>query len=154
MKNLLFSILLLSTCLRTQTPERENPEVFAVNKEAPRATALPYPDQELAIQDSYASSPYHLSLDGIWKFNWMSKSAEAPANFYKESYNTDKWADMPVPGNWEFNGYGSPIYTNITYPFPVNPLYVDKENDPVGSYRRNFDLPKNWDGRRVFIHFE
>lgn len=146
--------LFVITNITSQVPEWQNPEIFAVNKEKHRATFLPYPDQTLAIQDNYNSSPYFQSLNGIWKFKWTAKPADAPADFYKENYNISDWADMPVPGNWEFNGFGIPIYTNITYPFPVNPPFVDVNDNPVGSYRYEFDIPRSWDGRKVFIHFE
>ncbi len=152
--SLLACSLLFGAGLLAQSPEWENPEIFAVNKENTRATSIPYPSHELAVRDDYSSSPYFRSLDGVWKFYWVSKPADAPADFYRENYDTGKWADMPVPGNWEFNGFGIPIYTNATYPFPVDPPYVDKENNPVGSYRRDFDIPADWDGRRVFIHFD
>jgi beta-galactosidase len=132
----------------------EDPAVFAVNKERPRATALPYPSTELAIKDVYASSPFYQSLNGNWKFRWVPKPADRPVDFYKEDFDVSGWKDFPVPGNWETNGYGTPIYTNITYPFPKNPPFIDHSDNPVGSYKRNFELPQQWNDRRVFLHFE
>ncbi len=152
--NLILAFLLVAVMATSQTRDWENPEVFAINKEKPRATFLPYPDAKLAAQDDYSASPYFMSLDGTWKFHWVAKPSEAPADFYKENYDVSKWTDMPVPGNWEFNGFGIPIYTNVIYPFPTNPPYVNDNDNPVGSYKRQFDLPQTWDGRKVFIHFE
>lgn len=152
--NLILAFLLVAVMATSQTRDWENPEVFAINKEKPRATFLPYPDAKLAAQDDYSASPYFMSLDGTWKFHWVAKPSEAPADFYKENYNVSKWTDMPVPGNWEFNGFGIPIYTNVIYPFPTNPPYVNENDNPVGSYKHQFDLPQTWDGRKVFIHFE
>lgn len=152
--NLILAFLLVAVMATSQTRDWENPEVFAINKEKPRATFLPYPDAKLAAQDDYSASTYFMSLDGTWKFHWVAKPSEAPADFYKENYDVSKWTDMPVPGNWEFNGFGIPIYTNVIYPFPTNPPYVNENDNPVGSYKRQFDLPQTWDGRKVFIHFE
>lgn len=132
----------------------EDPAVFAVNKERPRATALPYPSTELAVKDVYTSSPFYQSLNGNWKFRWVPRPADRPADFYKENFDVSSWKDFPVPGNWETNGYGTPIYTNITYPFPKNPPLIDHSDNPVGSYKRSFELPQQWNGRRVFLHFE
>lgn len=152
--NLILAFLLVAVMATSQTRDWENPEVFAINKEKPRATFLPYPDAKLAAQDDYSASPYFMLLDGTWKFHWVAKPSEAPADFYKESYDVSRWTDMPVPGNWEFNGFGIPIYTNVIYPFPTNPPYVNENDNPVGSYKHQFDLPQTWDGRKVFIHFE
>ena len=152
--NLILAFLLVAVMATSQTRDWENPEVFAINKEKPRASFLPYPDAKLAAQDDYSASPYFMSLDGTWKFHWVAKPSEAPADFYKENYDVSKWTDMPVPGNWEFNGFGIPIYTNVIYPFPTNPPYVNENDNPVGSYKHQFDLPQTWDGRKVFIHFE
>lgn len=152
--SLLFCLLLISATLFSQKKEWQDPEIFAINKEDTRTTAFPYPDEKLAMADDHTASPYFQSLDGTWKFKWVPKPAEAPTDFWRESFNVNSWDDMPVPGNWEFNGFGIPIYTNIIYPFPVNPPHVNNENNPVGSYRREFTVPKDWDGRRVFLHFE
>lgn len=146
--------LCMATHLCSQVKEWQDPEIFAINKEKPRATSFPYPNKELAIQDDCFSSPYFMSLDGTWKFNWVAKPADRPVRFFEEEYNVSEWGDMPVPGNWEFNGYGIPIYTNITYPFPKNPPFVNDHDNPVGSYKRSFNLPDAWDGRRIFVHFE
>lgn len=153
----LFILLMLSCfAVSAQTPANdwENPAVFAINKEAPRATSLPYADEATAVVDQYPASPYYLLLSGTWKFHWVPKPDDRPMDFYKESYDVSKWADIPVPSNWEMQGYGTPIYTNSNYPFPKNPPYIPHDDNPVGSYRRDFNLPSLWDGRRVFLHFE
>ena len=137
-----------------QIPDWENPGVIGVNKEEPRATFLPYQSEALALTDNYSQSAYYLSLDGVWKFNWVKKPTDKPEGFYAEGYNVSKWDEIKVPGNWELQGFGVPIYSNITYPFPKNPPFIDHSDNPVGCYKRSFELPVSWDGRRVFLHFE
>lgn len=150
----LISALLCTSAFAQEAPNWENPKVFAVNKEAPRATSIPYPSVDLASKDKQSSSPYFMSLDGMWKFHWVPKVAEIPVGFYQESYDISKWVDMPVPGNWEFNGYGIPIYVSAGFGFRATPPHIDREDSPVGAYRHEFSLPDSWDGRKVFIHFE
>jgi len=132
----------------------ENPAVFQINREAARATFLPYADEETAILDQYESSPWYLCLNGLWKFFWSPTPDQRPKDFYKPDFNVTNWKDIKVPSNWELEGYGIPIYTNITYPYPKNPPFIDHSDNPIGSYRRYFNLPQTWDKRRVFLHFE
>lgn len=156
MKRTLFLLpaLLCGYLCAQNTPEWENPEVFAINKEYTRATSIPYPSSELAIEDNYTASPYYKSLNGMWKFHWSSKVADVPSGFYAEGYDVSNWGEMPVPGNWEFNGFGIPMYVNTGFGFPKNPPYINREDSPVGAYRHDFNIPSDWDGRKVFIHFE
>lgn len=155
---LLFSLLfVMSGCMlfaQNNTPEWENPEIFAINKEDTRATSIPYPTEKLAIDDRYSDSPYYQLLDGLWKFKWVATVDEIPTGFEKENYDIGAWVDMPVPGNWEFNGYGIPMYKNVGFGFVSSPPYIDRKDSPVGAYRHTFNIPDNWDGRRVYIHFE
>ncbi|WP_348823710.1 glycoside hydrolase family 2 TIM barrel-domain containing protein [Flavobacterium aestuarii] len=132
----------------------ENPEIFQINREPARAAFLPYADESSAIADNYTRSPWFLSLNGRWKFNWSPTPDERPKDFFKTNFNTTNWKEIAVPANWELQGYGIPIYTNITYPFVKNPPFIDHADNPVGSYKRTFELPENWNNRRVYIHFE
>lgn len=158
-KTLLFlSLVLMSsfalTAQDTKTNDWENPQIFQINREPARAAFLPYADTESAVIDDYSKSPWFLSLDGKWKFNWVPKPADRPLDFYKTSFDDSSWKEFNVPANWELNGYGIPIYTNIKYPFKKNPPYIDHSDNPVGSYRRTFEFPSNWNNRNVFLHFE
>lgn len=153
-KILLLNLAFICLPLFAEANDWENPAVFAVNKEAPRTTAFPYSDKESALKDDYKLSPYFLSLNGNWRFFWSPKPAGLPLDFFKIDYNDFYWSEMPIPGNWETNGYGKPIYTNIVYPFPANPPYIPHEDNPVGCYRKTFELPEAWNGRRVYLHFE
>ncbi|MGO4770488.1 glycoside hydrolase family 2 TIM barrel-domain containing protein [Flavobacterium sp. W22_SRS_FK3] len=132
----------------------ENPEVFQINREPARAAFLPYADEVSAISDNYTSSPWYFSLNGKWKFSWSPTPDQRPKDFYKIDYNTTNWKELQVPSNWELNGYGIPIYTNITYPFERNPPFINHWDNPVGSYKKDFVLPKNWKNRHVYLHFE
>ncbi|MDR0799682.1 MAG: DUF4981 domain-containing protein, partial [Dysgonamonadaceae bacterium] len=138
----------------TPISEWENPQIFELNKEPAHATFLPYSTEKQAIADIYGESPYYRSLDGIWKFNWHKKPADKPEGFYREGYDVSRWDNIQVPGNWELLGFGIPIYTNITYPYPKNPPYIDHDDNPVGCYVRDFTIEDNWKTRRIFLHFE
>jgi len=132
----------------------ENPAVFQINREPARSTFLPFADEHSAIADIYENSPWYLTLNGNWKFQWSPTPDQRPKDFYKTDFNVVNWKEIQVPSNWELKGYGIPIYTNSVYPFPRNPPYIDHSDNPVGSYRRYIDLPEQWNGRRVYLHFE
>jgi beta-galactosidase len=129
----------------------ENPRMIGKNKEAPHCPVIPYENVEDAV--SGKPSPFYISLDGVWKFHWVRVPDQRPKNFYKEDFCLDGWNDIKVPGNWELQGFGAPLYTDEPYPFKPNPPRVPHDYNPVGSYRRDFTLPDHWLGRRVFIHF-
>ena len=132
----------------------ENPEIFSIGREAPRATAFPFPAIDSALKGDYEKSPYYMSLDGKWAFKFSANPGMRPLEFYKTDADLSSWDSIAVPSNWEMEGYGVPIYTNIIYPFPKNPPYIPHEDNPVGSYKRSFELPSSWDGRRVILHFD
>ena len=132
----------------------ENPEMIGRNKEAAHCTLMPYADTETALQVTKEASPFYKCLNGAWKFNWVRKPADRPAEFYKLGYDVTGWEEIPVPSNWQMHGYGIPIYTNAKHPFEANPPYIPHEYNPIGSYRREFTVPENWDGRQVIIHFD
>jgi len=135
-------------------PDWENPKVFAEGRQPHRATAYPYSSTQEAVDGNYMSSPYYITLNGTWKFKYSAKPADRPADFYKTDYSTSSWDDITVPGNWEMQGFGYPIYTNATYVFPRNQPYVGHDDNPVGSYKRTFNVPEDWAGRQIFLHFD
>ena len=81
------------------------------------------------------------------------RPADRPIEFYKSEYDVSDWHDIAVPGNWEVQGHGIPLYTDVAYPFPPNPPYIPHDWNPVGSYRTSFTVPESWDGRQIFLHF-
>ena len=150
----LSGILLLSVTAFSQSVNNdwENPKLFEVNKEAPHASFMLFESTKDVIADDYSRSPFHQSLNGKWKFVYAEKYANRITDFYRTDLNTTKWNDITVPSNWELQGFGTPIYTNIVYPFPKNPPFVG-DNNPVGTYRKEFTVPQNWSGQEVMLHF-
>ncbi len=143
-------------------PDWENPHVFGINKEPARASYTPYADEKAALGEEPSSLTE--SLNGTWKFNWVKRPELRPMDFYKPEYDVSGWKEIPVPSNWEMQGYGTPIYTNITYPFKRDSPRVTStpddhswtaydQRDPVGSYRREFTVPGEWSGRQVYLQF-
>ncbi len=132
----------------------EDPQVVGRNKEAPHATLLPFPDLESALSGNRAMSPWFQSLDGPWSFRWSQNPDTRPFDFYRLDYDASSWDTITVPSNWQLQGYGYPIYTNIRYAWgEPDPPNVPHDFNPVGSYRREFTIPDGWAGRQVFIHF-
>ena len=145
-------------------PDWENEHVLHLNTEPPRATFTPFATVEQALNGDSTNSPFYFSLNGEWKFHWVPKPELRPTNFYETNFDTSTWTNISVPSNWEMKGFGTPIYLGSGYPFKIDPPRVTSEpttnwtafaqRDPVGSYRKIFSLPRNWNGRRVFIHFD
>ena len=168
---LIFALVALSRQGREGEPhEWENPRVFGINKEPAHATFVPYADEAAARRGvlAYApgaarveGSPFVLSLNGTWKFNWVKEPSVRPVDFYKPEFDVSAWKEIKVPANWEFEGYGTPIFLNIIYPFkrdaphvmsePPKDWTTYSERNPVGSYRRTFNVPANWAGRETFL---
>lgn len=132
----------------------ENPDTNQINRLPMRATAFAYDTKDLAIKGDYAKSKWFINLNGVWKFNWVDLPSKRPMDFYKINFDDSKWVNFKVPANWEFNGYGIPIYTNVGYDFTYrpNPPDIPDNNNPVGSYRKKIQIPNDWDGKKVYIH--
>lgn len=135
-------------------PEWNNLEVLQVNRELPHATMMVYPDAQSAMAYDRTTSPWFRSLNGEWKFNWVKKPGDRPLDFFKPDYDVSGWGTIPVPSNWEMEGHGLRIYTNVEYPFEKNPPNAPTEWNPVGSYRRDFEIPTDWKGRETHIVFD
>lgn len=161
---LLFCGLVVPVGAADDPPDWENPAVIAIGREPPQTTSMVYPDVASALRGDRDASPWFRSLNGPWKFSWSPDPARRPADFHRADFDDAAWDEIPVPSNWQTQGYGIPLYTNITYPFRRDPPRVTAEppsdytslrwRNQVGSYRRTFDLPETWSGRRVFIQFD
>jgi beta-galactosidase len=135
-------------------PYWQDVNVVEVGKEPPRTAFMSYGDTASALTFDYAKSPWHMSLNGTWKFFWVDAHAKLPANITDESVDPSAWGDIEVPGNWELQGYGDAIYVNHPYEFaPANPVPpVLPEANPVGVYRREVEVPAEWLERDVYLH--
>jgi len=148
------------------TNDWENPRVLDINKLPPRSAYWSAPDEIVSRKATYGqaeASPWVNCLNGNWRFHWAKEPAQRPTSFFRPEYDDSHWDRLPVPSNWQLRGYGTPIYVNFIYPFRVDPPRVMGEPDrrytsyvernPVGSYRRSFDVPPAWSGQRVYLHF-
>jgi beta-galactosidase len=133
--------------------EWENPEIFAINKKAARASFFAYESAALAVDNVPAKSDRFLSLNGKWKFNWVDKPDSRQKDFYKTDFDVSQWHNIKVPGNVERQGYGTPHYMNIEYVFPADQPNIPHSYNPVSSYVKYVELPNNWQGQQVSIHF-
>jgi beta-galactosidase len=131
----------------------ENPEIFGINKEAPRASFIPYLRDDDVLRDTAENSSFYTSLNGQWEFNLAIKPTERPFYFFKEDYDTSDWKKIKVPANWELEGFDVPIYTNVKYPHEKTPPKIQEHYNPVGSYRTYFNIENLEDDKEVYIHF-
>ncbi len=131
----------------------ENSSNFGVNRLDPRAWFTPYADTDRARSMRAGDSTLVQSLNGAWKFHYATQPLTAPEGFEKPAFDDSAWDTLPVPSCWQMLGYGRPHYTNVQYPFPVDPPRVPTEN-PAGSYRRTFVVPEAWDGMQIRLRFD
>lgn len=148
-----FFLLLVSSSIVAQLPNNdwENPKLTGINNEAPHTLIHPFVDTKAALANEIKSSPFYLSLNGKWKFNWVKSPDERPLDFYTDKFDDSSWKDIIVPGDWQFQGYDIPVYVNIRYPFKSNPPYIPSEYNPVGSYLKSITIPAGWGGREIFL---
>lgn len=135
-------------------PYWEDPAVFAENREPPHTSFTPFATVNEAIRDWPDDSPYRISLNGDWRFHWVPRPAQRPTDFFAPDYDASGWDVIRVPSNWEFEGYGHPIYRDEFYSFPADPPHIPHDDNPVGSYRRTFEVTGDWEGREVFLNFD
>ena len=157
-KNIVAGILsLMATGLladNTPKPYWQDVQVVAVNKEYPRSSFMTYDNMNDALTGKFEQSRYYRSLNGTWKFYYVDSYKNLPDHITDPNTDTDAWHDIQVPGNWELQGHGVAIYTNHGYEFKArNPQPpVLPEATPVGVYRRDIDIPADWDDRDIYLH--
>ncbi|MFN4145980.1 MAG: glycoside hydrolase family 2 TIM barrel-domain containing protein, partial [Runella sp.] len=153
------SLFITTVSFAQDLPDWENPAVFSRNTERPHTTLTPYQSEAAALQFDRSKSTFVQSLNGIWKFKWVQHPSKVPGDFFQINANTANWDDLPVPSNWQVVGardgraYDRPIFSNIKHPFPANPPRIVADTNAVGLYRTTFNIPANWQGRPVFLHF-
>ncbi len=169
MKHTLYALALVifaAPAILAQQPvpkEIEDPAITQIGKLPPRGNAWSCPDVASALACSYGKSPWVQSLNGRWKFHFSPRPEERPLKFYEQAFDLRHWPEITVPSTWEREGYGTPLYVNIKYPFRVDPPRVMgqpdepytsfRERNPVGSYVREFEVPAEWQGLRIVLHF-
>lgn len=154
-------IFLLTVCFTfqmraQQVPDWENPRVVGINKEEYHST--------LTLPSGKSSCEEIVSLNGRWKFYWSPDPQSRPSDFYKNNFDVSGWDNISVPGTWQLQGYGKPIYTNWTYPFkkdqpkvtgePPKHFFSYENRNPVGSYVTTFDVSEDMKDKQLYLHFE
>ena len=158
MKRIVFFLLLCPAIgLRAQNNEWLDPEVNGVNRAPMHTHYFAYESPEAAATGIKENSENFLSLNGLWKFQWVENADERSRDFWKNNFDDSGWKEIPVPGVWELHGYGDPIYVNIGYAwrghFKNNPPEVPTARNHVGSYRREIEIPATWKGKKIMAHF-
>ncbi|MDD4554597.1 MAG: glycoside hydrolase family 2 TIM barrel-domain containing protein [Bacteroidales bacterium] len=153
----LLLLLIFLPAIAQTPPDWENPKLTGINNQPPHAAFLPYNTEAEALTNNWWASPWIMILNGNWKFHWSENPEKRPSDFYKDSYDVSGWGDIKVPSTLELQGYGYPVYVNQPYEFihlmKPDPPHVPKAYNPVGSYRRDFDVPSSWKEREVFLRF-
>lgn len=164
-QNLLLCLAAFPLALTAQENNRyeeiTNPKLTSINREPARSTFTSYVTEADAVINDRKNGTYRLSLNGKWKFHYVEAFADRPTDFMMDRVDASRWPDINVPGNWELQGFGTPIYVNHPYEFcssgyppywdKPNPPYVPKEWNPTGTYRREFTLPGDWDDKEIFL---
>ena len=163
-----------STQEHSQQVDWDDPSVIARNKEAGHVNLMPYPDVDRALEGD-VSAAYVQSLNCHWRFRWFPNPASVPEDFWSQAYDDSEWDEILVPGNWQTQGFGQPMYTNVQYPFPIDsrfkevmqsmqwsprisdmrvpdealsiPLTVPHDDNPTGCYRTTFEMPATFQNR-------
>ena len=148
---------LLGTAAFAQKNEWRDPNVNEINRAPMHTNYFAYKNETSALKGCKESSENFMTLNGNWKFFWVKNADMRPTDFYQVNFNDKGWDNLKVPGLWELNGYGDPIYVNVGYPwrsqFKSNPPEIPTENNHVGSYRKEITVPADWKGKEIFAHF-
>lgn len=166
---IILSIIFSCFAFSQEKNDWENQEVFQINRCTPRATFFPYSNTKAIMSEETFNYPWIspmkadlISLNGKWDFHFSSSANERPSESDMFTKGNLKWESINVPSCWEMLGYDFPLYVNVDYPFENNPPFIDvKEQykglygeNPVGTYHKTFSIPKNWEKKRVFLHFD
>ncbi|MCF8335321.1 MAG: DUF4981 domain-containing protein [Bacteroidales bacterium] len=155
LKILILSALFFSasSLIAQEINDWENPAVFAKKQTEPHVCVVPYQNDQTALEYNRENSLYYHSLNGYWKFSWAINPTEAPKDFYQTDRSVSNWDVIPVPANWQTQGYGRVHYRNVGHAFPSDPPNIPHDYNPVGCYKKSFQIPQEWDNREIFLHF-
>ncbi|SDX29345.1 beta-galactosidase [Lutibacter oricola] len=156
MKNITTLVLTLfftTVIFSQQKNDWENPNVNQINRLPSTATFYNFENESQALAGEREVSKYYKSLNGDWKFSWVANPADASKTFQEVSFDASSWDVIDVPSNWEMKGYGTPIYTNSTYPFFNDYPFINHHDNPVGHYIKSFEVDASWRDKDVILHF-
>lgn len=158
LKCFLISILFFHLDVFSQSfTEWQDEKVNQVNRLPMKTSFFSFESRSSALEGDYRNSSNYLSINGTWKFNWVKEVSMRPLDFYKTDFNDKGWDEISVPGIWELNGYGYPVYSNYGYAWKgnwkKNPPFVPVNDNHVGSYRRSISIPETWNGKQIIAHF-
>ena len=153
---LLLKILIITPNLVSaqKTDDWDNVKVLHINKLPPHTDMMVFDSKSESLAYKKEKSTYYQSLNGTWRFNWAEKPDQRPLEFYRLKYDDSEWNELPVPANWQMHGYGRPLYSSGGYVIPKDSLKAPRDYNPVGSYRRSFSIPKNWNERNTKLVFD
>ena len=159
-KQFILTLLVAASSLPLIAQPKSNywtdPSINEENRLEDHADFFAYEDDMKALKGEKSESSRFMTIEGKWKFNWVCDADQRPEKFYIKDFDDSNWATICVPGNWELNGYGNAVYKNVGYAFrndfAVDPPKIGTKRNHVGSYRRSFQIPKQWKGNRIFIH--
>ena len=161
MKRLFLGVVALAlsfNAMAANDPKWQDPNFFEENRLPMRSTFIVTPTAENAVAEhDFTQSPLYRSIGGVWKFYWTENATDPqPVEFWSPKFDDSAWGTMPVPGLWEMNGYGVPVYKNSGYPwhkfYEKNPPYAPTEQNAIGSYRHNIEVPAEWKGKQIYVH--
>ena len=157
-----YTTLLLALLIAVSTiaaePRHRDPNINSVNREPMRSTFIVYPSVAEVQSGSAISSSLYRSIDGVWKFLWLENVLTPnPEGFAAVKFDDSEWKTMPIPGMWELNGYGDPVYISHGWPWlnwaDNTPPFPPKERNHKGLYRRDIEVPAEWKGKSIYVHF-
>ena len=132
----------------------ENPAIIELNQEPGHVPLVAFNNLDKALLNQRDQSQGYLSLNGAWKFYYSVNPDSIPVGFFQPGFDDKKWGSIKVPGNWEMQGYGDPMFRNVAQPFKTDPPKVPHDYNPVGSYRTTFNVPSDWKGKKVFLRMD
>jgi beta-galactosidase len=154
LRNLVIALIVVTTSLTTQAQDEwEDLSVYSINTVAAHATLKVYTNEKESFDLPFEKSPLYQSLNGPWTFDLVKTPDQVAEGFYKDTYDRSSWGEIPVPSNWQFHTDDFPLYTNIIYPYEINPPYMPKDYNPTGCYYRTFTLNEALKNKQVFMHF-
>jgi len=149
----LLCLLFFSSAFSQEYREWEDLSVFSVNTEEAHATLNLFQNEQQALNLTKEASPLYQSLNGTWDFTLAKNASEVPEGFYRADYDRSDWGTIPVPANWQFHTDDFPLYTNIIYPYEINPPFMPKDYNPIGCYWRTFTVEEPLLNQQIFMHF-